>query len=198
MLEAIFATGVFWGAFHFSLGPWWLAFMEAARNTPPKTLGRNFGIYCLVGWIPFVILSSMLLQAIGGLHKFVLIGLHFGGALMMLHLAHKTLKAATGRATSLNFDWRMMTLVVWTSPKAWLTIPAGSLAANYTDSPAANVVFFCLFSFPFYLISMPLWFALGRKGAKLTSGKLSYFNAFLLTCFAAYLAWHGGKIAVTG
>ena len=97
MIEAVTATLIFWSAFHFSLGPWWLAFMEAAKHTPTKKLLRDFAIYLCTGWIPFVILSSALLQVVGGLHKWLLIALHFGRAALMFYLAYKTLQATIGK-----------------------------------------------------------------------------------------------------
>lgn len=193
MPEAFAATLGFWAAFQFSVGPWWLAYMDTAKNASARWLAANIGVYIVVGWIPFVAASSAVARALGGLHPAAWIALHFFGGAFMLYLAAKTLSAAkSGGAAAPNFNWKAMTVLVWSNPKAWLAIPAGSLAATYTDSAAANIAVFTLVGIPIYLAAAAFWAAVAKQGAKIAGDKrMGFVNAFLLAGFAAYLIAQG-------
>ena len=198
MPEAVAATFWFWMAFQFSVGPWWIAYMETAKNAPFSWLARNIGVYIFVGWMPFVAAAAGIARILGGIHPAVLAGLHFFGGFFMLYLAYKIITAAKagGAAARLNFDWKAMTVLVWSNPKAWLAIPAGSLAATYADSEVFNIAVFVLMSVPVYLAAAFLWAAAAKQGAKLAGDKrMGYANAFLLAGFALYLLRQGGALA---
>jgi len=47
---------------------------------------------------------------------------------------------------------------------------------------------------PFFLTGVFFWSMVGRKGAKISKNKLSYFNAALLAFFGFYLLYEGIKI----
>lgn len=191
MKEAILAGFIFWGAFAVSPGPWWIAFMEAAKDTPLRVLYRNMSIYCIVGELPFIYITCGPVALLGGVHPLVLHILHFVGAAFMLYLAAKTLAAKLGKSRKFNYDWRSMTLVHWTNPKAWITIPIGSLTATYTDSLPLNLFGFYIIGLLVMFPASYLWATIGREGAKMAHGKLSYLNAFLFAAFAFYLLWRG-------
>ncbi len=171
--------------------------MQTAKNASPAWLARNIGIYIFAGWFPFVAASSGAARLLGEAHAAALVALHFAGGAFMLYLAYKTLAAAkAGKTAELHFNWKAMTLLVWSNPKAWLAIPAGSLAADFYETEAANIAVFILIGVPIYLAAAVFWAAVAKQGAKIAGDKrMSFINAFLLAGFALYLLWQGAKLA---
>jgi threonine/homoserine/homoserine lactone efflux protein len=191
MKEAIIATFVFWSAFVFSIGPFWIAVMDAARHTSFATLYKNYIIYSLVGWFPINALIGAIVGTIGVISEDIYTALYFVGAAVIFRLAWKTVAAKPGESEGFDFNWKMMTLLSWSNPKVWTTIPAGFLAATYTDSLAINIVVFFLIGTPLFLFGVYLWGMIGRQGAKIARDKVGYFNAALLTGFGIYLLYQG-------
>lgn len=198
MRESLIATAAFWSAFAFSIGPFWIAVMEAARTTSLGVLFRNYLVYCLTGWGPILAVIGLIVGTIGALSEQVYTALYFVGAVVIFHLAYKTLSARAGQGGGLDFNWRVMTVVSWTNPKVWTTIPAGFLAANYTGSLALNIVLFILVSLPLFWIALCMWYVLGRQGARLVGHRLGAVNAALLAGFGIYLLVQGVGQATGG
>ena len=172
MPESIIAILSFWIAFYFSPGPWWFAFMDTAKNASTRWLVRNLGVCIIVGWLPFVAISSAIARVLGGIHSAILLALYFIGGGYMLYLAYKTVTAAKqSAATEPNFNWKAMIILDWSNPKAWLTIPAASLASTYADSAAANIAIFAMASVPVLLIAAVFWTVVARQGAKIAGDK---------------------------
>ena len=170
MPESIVAILSFWIAFQFSIGPWWLAYMDTAKNASAQWLVRNIGVYTIIGLLPFVAISSAVARVLGGIHSAILLALHFVGGGYMLYLAYKTVTAAKqSGATEPNFNWKAMTILVWSNPKAWLTMPAASLASNYAGSAAANIAIFAMASVPVFLSAVVFWTVVARQGAKIAA-----------------------------
>lgn len=194
-MESLIATFFFWCTFMFSIGPWWIAFMDAITRIPTHELMRNYFIYILVGWSPFLAMSAIMIRLLGGIHTNVLVALHFGGGAFILYLAYKTLSAKIANKPGRFFDWREMSITTWLSPKAWITIPTGSLVANFTASTAINVALFVIISIPIFMGTAVLWAWLGKQGDRITGGRLSYVNATLFIAFALYLFYQGWLIS---
>ncbi|MGI9297860.1 MAG: hypothetical protein ACR2QC_08170 [Gammaproteobacteria bacterium] len=195
--ESFAAVLWFWTAFQFSVGPWWLAYMATAKTASAAWLTRNIGVYMFAGWLPFIAASAGIARILGGLHSAVLIGMHFFGGAFMLYLAYKTaVSAKKDGAGGADFNWKAMTILVWSNPKAWLSIPAGSLAADFSASEAANIAAFALLGVPVYLAAAVFWAAVARQGARIAGDKkMSFANAFLLAGFALYLIAQGVRRA---
>ena len=172
--------------------------MEAAKSTPPRRLAREFAVFIVAGWFPFVAVCAGVARFLGGIHELVLLFLYFFGGGFMLYLAAKTLSAAKPGGRALNFDWKAMTVLVWGNPKAWLSIPAGSLAADYSESEAANILFFIVLNLPAQISAAAWWAFVARQGVKIAGDRrMGYANAFMLAGFAAYLLWRGGELAAS-
>ena len=197
MKESLLATFLFWSAFMFSIGPWWIAFMEEAKDAPFSHLFGNLAILMCTGWPLFIFFTSAIIYWLGGINLWILVALHFIGGAFILYLSYKTLAAKIQRGKKINFDWRAMSLLVWINPKAWIFIPAGSLAANYSSSFAINIIGFYLMSVPLYFGGAFVWAIVAKQGEKWSVGKISYINALLLAAFAIYLFWQGGNLAIT-
>ena len=197
MSESIVAILSFWISFCFSVGPWWLAYMDTAKNASTQWLVRNIGVYTIIGLLPFIAVSSAAVRVLGGIHSAILLALYFVGGGYMLYLAYKTVTAAKQSGTTEpNFNWKAMTILLWSNPKAWLTIPAASLASTYADAAAANIAIFTIASVPVYLIAAAFWTVVARQGAKIAGDKrMGFANAFLLAGFAIYLILQGVQLA---
>ena len=185
------ASLAFWSAFVFSIGPFWIATMEAARSTSFAVLYRNYLIYSLVGWLPINMFLGITTGLVGRIDDRVYTVLYFVGAGVILWMAFKTLSRKPSGGAGFDFNWRTMTLVSWTNPKVYLTIPPGTLAANFTDSLTLNVFLFFLVGFPLFLVGVYLWGSIGRQGARLAPNRIGWINAALLAGFALYLLWEG-------
>jgi len=59
-----------------------------------------------------------------------------------------------------------------------------------------NIAIFYLSGIPFFLTGVFFWSMVGRKGAKISKNKLSYFNAALLAFFGFYLLYEGVNIFI--
>ncbi|MCY3770209.1 MAG: hypothetical protein OXG56_12725 [Gammaproteobacteria bacterium] len=191
MNEAILATFVFWSTFVFTIGPYWIGIMSAAKDTSFAVLYKNFLIYCLVSWFPLNAILGFIVGTVGNLHEGIYTGLYFVGAMVIFYLAYQTAQSRDGTGKGLDFNWKMMALVSWSSPKVWTTIPAGFLAATYTSNLYLNIVLFFLIGMPLFLFGVYFWGMIGRQGARLAKGKIAWVNAGLLAGFGVYLLYRG-------
>ncbi len=191
MKEPVIATLVFWSAFVFSIGPFWIAVMAAAKDTSFQELYKNYIIYTCVSWFPINAIIGYVVGTIGEINKDFYTALYFIGTVVIFRLAYKTLNADSAKGNAFVFNWKMMALVSWTNPKVWLTIPAGFLAATYTESLFLNIIIFFLIGTPLFLFGVYFWGNIGRQGAKIAKEKIGYFNASLLLAFGFYLLYQG-------
>ena len=191
MYESLIASCIFWAAFAFSAGPFWTAIMEEARHNDFASIYKNYIWYLLIGWLPLIATIGVLVGTLGGIHSSVIDALYFIGAAVILYYAWKVLRKGKSTSGAIDFNWQSMVIVSWSNPKVWLIIPGGFLSANYTDWLAVNILIFYSVSLPMFLLCVYLWGTLGRQGAKISRGAISYFNAFLLCCFAFYLLYEG-------
>ena len=191
MYEPVIATFVFWSTFVFTIGPYWIAIMDAARDTSFVVLYRNFLIYCLVSWFPLNAIIGLLVGTVGNIHEGMYTGLYFVGAMVIFYMAYKTAQNRAGTGKGFDFNWKMMALVSWSSPKVWTAIPAGFLAATYTSNLYVNIVIFFLVGMPLFLFGVYFWGMIGRQGARLAKGKIAVINALLLAGFGVYLLYRG-------
>jgi hypothetical protein len=192
--EPVIATLIFWSAFVFSIGPFWIAVMAAAKDTSFAVLYRNYLIYMLVSWFPINAIIGVVVGTIGEINQNVYTALYFIGALVIFGLAYKTVSSSTESGAGFEFNWKLMAMVSWSNPKVWTTIPAGFLAATYTDSLIVNIVIFFLLGVPLFLFGVFLWGMIGRQGAKIAKGKINIFNAALLAGFGVYLLFQGIRL----
>ena len=136
----------------------------------------------------------MLFRTIGNLHQGFYNSLYFIGAGVILYLAYKTFKSTVSKDASFVFTWKAMLLLSWTNPKVWLTVPAGVLSANYTNSDISNSLIFYIIGMPLYLIGFFMWANIGKYGAKIAKDKFNIFNALLLLSYALYLLYEGIEV----
>ena len=168
--------------------------MAAAKDTSFAELYRNYLIYMLVSWFPINAIIGVVVGTIGEINHNIYTVLYFIGALVIFRLAYKTVSSSAADGAGFEFNWKLMTLVSWSNPKVWTTIPAGFLAATYTDSLITNIVIFFLLGVPLFLFGVYLWGMIGRQGAKIARGKINYFNAALLVGFGVYLLFQGVRL----
>ena len=194
MTESIIATFLFWSAFVFSAGAFWTTVMEVANHTDFKTLYKNYCLYLIFGWLPIIVVIGLVVGVIGGFDPNIVKALYFIGAFVILYLAWKIVRTRQGSHKKLDFNWKAMSLLSWTNPKVWISIPPGFLAANFTDQLWLNIALFYVVGIPLFLLGIYMWGMIGRQGAKIAKDKLSYFNAGLLALFASYLLYQGVQL----
>jgi len=182
---------LFWASFTLSAGPFWITVASSAKHTPISELFRHFLIYQIFGWLPMIVVISMLVKTIGALHQGFYNSLYFIGAGVILYLAYKTFKSTVTKDASFVFSWKAMMVLSWTNPKVWLTVPAGVLTANYTEGNFSNSLLFYLIGIPLYLFGFFMWANIGKYGAKIAKDKFNIFNALLLLAYALYLLYEG-------
>lgn len=192
MNENFIATLWFWAAFCISAGPFWTAIMAAAVTTPFKTLYTHYLLYLIVGWLPLIVIISVIIDQIGSLGDGFNIALHFIGAIIVFWMSYKIFISEPKKAVSFDFNWKTMSLLSWTNPKAWLLIPIGFLKADITDSIIMNITLYYLIGIPFFLSGLYVWGMIGRLGAKISLKNINKFNAFLMFSFGIYLLYSSG------
>lgn len=191
IVEPYLASFLFWASFTLSAGPFWITVASSAKNTPIAELHRHFLIYQVFGWFPMIVLISMMVKTIGQLHQGIYNSLYFVGATVIFYLAYKTIKSTIESNAKFVFTWKAMMLLSWTNPKVWLTVPAGVLTANYTNSELNDSLIFFLIGVPLYFFGFFLWANIGKYGAKIAKDKFNIFNAILLIAYASYLLYEG-------
>ncbi len=191
MKESVIAALTFWSAFAFSIGPFWIATMQAAKSMSFASLYRNYIFYLFVGWLPINFLIGMTVGTVGKFHDDIYTVLYFIGAAVIFWFAWKITRSTPGETTDFKFGWKAMVLISWTNPKVWLTIPPGYLAANFTGNLVVDTLLFFFIGAPLFLVGVFVWGTIGRQGAKIAKDKLGYFNATLLAGFGFYLLYRG-------
>ena len=191
MFEALLSTTLFWSTFAFSAGPFWTAIMEEAKHQPFLTIYRHYSIYFILGWLPLIATIGLITHTIGQINQQVLTALYFIGAGAIFYFAWKVIVQTRHEGKTFHFHWQSMLILSWLNPKAWLTIPSGFLAAQYTDQLWINILLFFFISIPPMYTALYLWGQLGRQGAKIAHHKISYMNALLLSLFGSYLLYEG-------
>ncbi len=191
MFESFLPTIVFWAAFTLSAGPFWITVMTMSKHTDISHLFKDYLIYQIVGWFPMIMVMGAIVATIGHLNSSIYTSLYFLGALVIFYLAYKTLQNTVQKTASFKFNWKAMTILSWTNPKVWLTVPAGLLTANYTGSSSANVLIFFAIGLPLYFFAFFMWAYIGKFGAKIANDKFNIFNAILLVSYGAYLLYEG-------
>jgi len=194
ILENSLPSILFWASFVLSAGPFWITTASSAKHTPISELFKHFLIYQVVGWFPMLMVINFMVKTIGQFHQGIYNSLYFVGAGVILYLAYKTLKSAITEGASFVFTWKAMTLLSWTNPKVWLTVPAGLLTATYIESDIGNGIIFYLIGIPLYIFGFFMWANIGKYGAKIAKDKFNIFNAVLLLCYALYLLYEGIKV----
>ena len=182
---------LFWASFTLSAGPFWITVASSAKHTPITELLRHYVIYQVIGWFPMMMVMCLMVKTIGQLHRGIYHSLYFIGTAVILYLAYKTFKSTVSKDASFVFSWKGMTLLSWTNPKVWLTVPAGILTANYTSNEISNSVLFYLIGIPLYFFGFFMWANIGKYGAKIAKNKFNMFNAILLLAYASYLFYEG-------
>lgn len=197
MQEVIVATLLFWSAFVFSAGPFWIATMEAAPGTTFKKLYSDYFLYLIFGWLPVAVTCAILSDVIANIDENIFAAMHLFGGLYILFLAFKVLRAKISTGKPFDFNWKNMSIVTYLNPKVWILLPVGFLTAQLTESLAVNIAFFYFSGIPLFLFGVFFWGTIGRAGAKISFKYISYFNAFLLAAFGLYLIYNGINL-VTG
>jgi len=165
--------------------------MSSAKHTPISELFRHFLIYQVLGWFPIIMVIGAIVKTIGRLHEGIYTSLYFIGAAVIFYLAYKTYQSTITNKASFKFNWKAMTLLSWTNPKVWLTVPTGVLTANYTDSGSMNILIMFIIGIPLYFFGFFMWAYMGKFGAKIAKDKFNIFNALLLFVYGAYLLYEG-------
>ena len=191
MQEAVIATFVFWSAFVFSAGPFWIATMEAAPATTFRKLYSDYFLYLIFGWLPVLVITSLLSSAIKSADPRLFIAMHLLGGIYVIYLAYKVIIAKIRTGEAFDFNWKNMAIVTWLNPKVWILLPVGFLTARVSDSLPLNITFYYFSGIPIFLFGVFFWGMIGRAGARISIRYISYFNAALLTGFALYLIYTG-------
>ncbi len=194
MQETITATFIFWSAFVFSAGPFWIATMEAAPGTTFKKLYADYFLYLIFGWLPLVLITSFLSSLLQKSGATVFIAMHLLGGAYIIFLSFKVLRAKITTGKPFDFSWKSMCMVSYFNPKVYILLPVGFVAAQLTDSISINITFFYFTGIPLFLFGVYFWGMIGRAGAKISLNYISYFNAVLLAAFGAYLIYQGIKL----
>lgn len=194
MQEAVVATLVFWSAFVFSAGPFWIATMEAAPGTTFRKLYADYSLYLIMGWLPVTIFTSLLSSALQGSDDTIFIAMHMLGGAYIIFLGYKVLHAKITTGKAFDFNWKNMCMVTYLNPKVYILLPVGFVAAQLTNSLPVNIAFFYFSGIPIFLFGVWFWGTIGRAGAKISLQYISYFNAALLVSFGIYLIYQGIKL----
>ena len=191
MQEAVITTLLFWSAFVFSAGPFWIATMEAAPGTTFKKLYADYFLYLITGWLPIAVVCAVLSDVIAGIDESIFAAMHLFGGLYIFFLAYKVLRAKITTGKPFDFNWKNMSIVTYLNPKVYILLPVGFLTAKISESLPVNIAFFYFSGIPLFLFGVFFWGMIGRAGAKISFKYISYFNAFLLCTFGAYLIYNG-------
>jgi len=191
MHEVTIATFLFWSAFVFSAGPFWIATMEAAPGTTFNKLYSDYVLYLVFGWLPVLLATALLSDIIAGTDKNAFVGMHIAGGVYIFYLSFKVIRSKVTTGKPFDFNWRNMCMVTYLNPKVWILLPVGFLTAQLTDSLPLNIAFFYFSGIPLFLFGVFFWGMIGRAGAKVSIRYISYFNAVLLALFGAYLIYNG-------
>ena len=191
IFENTLPSFLFWASFTLSAGPFWITVASSVKHTPITELFRHFLLYQIVGWFPIILVINIMVKTIGQFHQGIYNSLYFIGAGVIFYLAYKTIKSTIQKDASFVFTWKAMILLSWTNPKVWLTVPAGVLTANYTESDISNAFIFYMIGFPLYIFGFFMWANIGKYGAKVAKDKFNIFNAILLFAYATYLLYEG-------
>ena len=194
MQEIIIATFVFWSAFVFSAGPFWIATMEAAPGTTFKKLYSDYALYLIFGWLPVVLVTAFLSGIIASIGQSIFAAMHLLGGGYVIYLAIKVLRAKITTGKPFDFNWKNMCLVTYLNPKVYILLPVGFLSAQLTNNLPTNIAFFYVSGIPLFLFGVYFWGMIGKAGARISFQYISYFNAFLLATFGAYLIYNGFMI----
>lgn len=189
--QGVTAAFVFWSAFVFSAGPFWIATMEAAPNTTFRRLYSDYVLYLIFGWLPVLLATSLLSGTLAALDARIFIAMHLAGGLYVLYLAFAVLRAKLTTGKPFDFNWKNMCLVTYFNPKVWILLPVGFLTAKVSDSLPVNIAFFYLSGIPLFLFGIFFWGMIGRAGARISLNYISFLNAALLAAFGAYLIFVG-------
>ena len=198
MQEVVITTNIFWSAFVFSAGPFWIATMEAAPSTTFKKLYVDYALYLILGWMPVAVFCAILSDVIANIDNSIFAAMHLLGGLYVIFLSYKVLRAKITTGKAFDFNWKNMCIVTYLNPKVYILLPVGFLTAQLTDSLPINIVFFYLSGIPMFLFGVYFWGMIGRAGAKISLRYISYFNAFLLVSFGLYLIYNGFMMTISG
>ena len=196
MQETIVATFIFWSAFVFSAGPFWIATMEAAPNTTFRKLYADYFLYLIFGWLPVSVVTSLFSSVLQKSDANIFVAMHILGGAYIVYLGLKVLRAKITTGKPFDFNWKNMCLVTYLNPKVYILLPVGFVAAQISSSLPINIIFFYLSGIPLFLFGVYFWGSIGRAGAKVSMKYISYFNAALLASFGAYLFYQGIKLIV--
>ena len=188
--DYVIATLTFWVSFAFSVGAFWTALMLAAPHMTLLKLYQHYMIYLFVGWLPVIVIIGLgvnIVYSFIGEYDYIL---HILGGCIIFYMAAKSLQTAKENKP-FYFNWKAMSLVTYTNPKVWLTIPSGFLSAHYTDSSFINIGLFYALGVPIFLVAVFFWAIVGRIGVKISRKKFSYFTATLLFLFGVFLFYEG-------
>lgn len=165
--------------------------MEEARHSSFTSIYRNYCLYLVLGWLPMIATIGVIVAALGGISSKVIDLLYFLGAAVIFYFAWRVVSSSKTNAQRMDFNWKAMSVLTWSNPKVWLLVPTGFLTAQYSDYLLVNIALFYLIGVPVFLICLYVWGMIGRGGAKISSSKIGYFNAFLLAFFGLYLVYEG-------
>lgn len=165
--------------------------MEAAPGTTFKKLYLDYFLYLIMGWLPVSVFCAILSDVIANMSESIFAAMHFLGGAYVIYLAIKVLRAKIATGKPFDFNWKNMCLVTYLNPKVYILLPVGFLTAKLTDSLPLNIAFFYVSGIPLFLFGVYFWGMIGKAGAKISFQYISYFNAFLLASFGAYLIYNG-------
>lgn len=191
MQEIVLTTLLFWSAFVFSAGPFWIATMEAAPGTTFRKLYSDYFIYLIVGWLPVAVGCALLSNFIANISEDIFAAMHLLGGAYIVFLGFKVLRAKIATGKPFDFNWKNMSIVTYLNPKVYILLPVGFLTAKISESLPINIAFFYFSGIPLFLFGVFFWGSIGRAGARISFQYISYFNAFLLATFGAYLIYNG-------
>ncbi len=182
----------FWFSFAFTPGPFWMAWMNYHTQENSLSIYKQYLIYLFLFFAPFNFLMAYLILQANDALSFSLIPLYFIGASFIIYLAIKSFYLQVKKA-KISFTFWNMVIITCTSPKIYLTVPAGVLSMMKLDelSVITKSLIFAVVVPPILLAGSVFFLALAKMGNRLMMNKVRYVTSSLLLGYGLFLLYEG-------
>lgn len=188
MINAITGSMVFWFSFAFTIGPFWLMLMQAAKDYPITYIYKHYIPHYTLSLLPLLTVIASIVSFVNLMELPFFKYMYILGAGVIFFLAYRALRS-TVTAAKIEYNWKVMAMVTFTNPKMYISAPVGALSATFTDNAILNGFLFGVVAFPIFCTALGMWYYIGRIGYRLAAEKFAYFNCTLLCGFAIYLLY---------
>jgi threonine/homoserine/homoserine lactone efflux protein len=189
---ALFASIAYWISFGFSPGPFWAAWMTHHAQEGSLAVYKQYIPYLLGVFCVQCFLLALMVQFFGQINANLLVPLYFIGGGYIIYFGIRSFKAAIA-SKKVDFGFKQMAILGLTNPKVYLTVPIGSLSANYFEVNAIwNSAFFAfIIAAPVVLSGSLFYVLLAKLSTKMLMDKVKYFTSGLLLVYGLYLWFEG-------